>query len=136
MIRKKIAALTAVLFVGLSGTTSAAAAQALRDDVLVVVNDNSIDSPQLGAYYAQQRGIDPANIVHVRTPSSYFINWDQFRRLRDQLIQFMQANTLDDPALTPVTCTGGEPPYYCPASMAQLRAHTKIRYVVTTRGLP
>ena len=136
MIRKKIAALTAVLFVGLSGATSAAAAQALRDDVLVIVNDNSIDSPQLGAYYAQQRGINPANIVHVRVPNSYFISWDAFRQLRDQLIQFMQANTLDDPALAPVTCTGGESPYYCPASMDQLRAHTKIRYVVTTRGVP
>ncbi len=47
---------------------------------------------ELGAYYAQQRGIDPANIVHVRVPDSYFISWDDFRRLRDQLIHFMQAN--------------------------------------------
>lgn len=111
-------------------------AQALRDDVLIIVNDNSVDSPLVGAYYAEQRGIDPANIVHVRTPASYFISWDEFRRLRDQLIAFMQANTLDQPTLTPVVCTDGEPPFYCPGSMSQLRAHTKIRYLVTTRGVP
>jgi len=110
--------------------------QAARDDVLVIVNDNSIDSPQLGAYYAQQRDIDPANIVHVRVPDSYVISWDDFRRLRDQLIHFMQVNTLDDPALEPVVCTDGEPPYYCEATMEQLRAHTRIRHLVTTRGVP
>jgi len=111
-------------------------AHALRDDVLIIVNDNSVDSPQLGAYYAQQRDIDPANIVHVKVPDSYFISWDDFRRLRDQLIRFMQTSTLDDPLLTPVVCTDGEPPYYCQASMDQLRSHTRIRYLVTTRGVP
>lgn len=125
--------LTAALLVLLCGSGQALA---LRDDVLVIVNDNSIDSPLVGAHYAQQRGIDPANIVHVWTPDSYFIGWAEFRRLRDQLIHFMQANTLDDPALTPVVCTDGEPPFYCPASMDQLRTHTRIRYLVTTRGVP
>ncbi len=115
---------------------SLSAVEAARDDVLIIVNDNSIDSPQLGAYYAEQRDIDPANIVHVRVPDSYFISWDDFRRLRDQLIHFMQVNTLDDPALAPVVCTDGEPPYYCRAAMEQLRAHTRIRYLVTTRGVP
>ena len=111
-------------------------AHAIRDDVLVIVNDNSVDSPQVGAYYAQQRNINPANIVHIKVPDSYFISWTDFRRLRDQLIRFMQLNTLDDPTLTPVVCVDGEPPYYCQASMDQLRAHTKIRYLVTTRGVP
>jgi uncharacterized protein (TIGR03790 family) len=108
----------------------------LRDDVLIIVNDNSLDSPRVGAYYAQQRGINPANIVHINVPDSYFISWDDFRRLRDQLIRFMQLNTLDDPALTPEVCLDGEPPFYCTAAMDQLRAHTRIRYLVTTRGVP
>lgn len=111
-------------------------AQASRDDVLIIVNDNSVDSPQVGAYYAHQRDIDPANIVRVKVPNSYFINWDDFRRLRDQIIHFMQANTLSDPTLTPVVCTDGEPPHYCQAAMDQLRAQTRIRYLVTTRGVP
>ena len=111
-------------------------AEAMRNDVLVVVNDNSIDSPQVGTYYAQQRGIDPANIVHVHVPNSYFIDWSQFRLLRDQLIHYMQSNTLDDPALTPATCADGEPPYYCAPATEQLRLHSRIRYLVTTRGVP
>lgn len=111
-------------------------AHAVRDDVLVIVNDNSVDSSQVGEYYAQQRGIDPNNIVHINVPNSYFISWDDFRRLRDQLIRFMQNSTLDDPLITPVVCTDGEPPYYCQASMDQLRTHTRIRYLVTTRGVP
>ena len=102
---------------------SLSAVEAARDDVLIIVNDNSIDSPELGAYYAEQRDIDPANIVHVRVPDSYFISWGDFRRLRDQLIHFMQVNTLDDPALEPVVCTDGEPPYYCRAAIEQLPAH-------------
>ena len=109
---------------------------AARDDVLIIVNDNSLDSPQIGVYYAQQRDINPANIVHIKVPDSYFISWSDFRSMRDQLIRFMQLNTLDDPALVPVICTDGEPPYYCKTSMDQLLAHTTIRYLVTTRGVP
>ena len=124
------------IFAGVCLLLTSLPAHALRDDVLVIVNDNSVDSPQVGTYYAQQRGINPANIVHVKVPNSYFISWDDFRRLRDQLIRFMQDNTLDDPSLTPVVCTDGEPPYYCQAAMDQLRAHTQIRYLVTTRGVP
>lgn len=106
----------------------------IRDDVLVVVNDNSIDSPQIGQYYADQRQIEPANLCHVRVPAGYFITWDQFRSLRDQIIDFLQRNTMD--GVEPVVCADGDPPYYCPASMDQLREHTAIRYVVTTRGVP
>ena len=124
------------VFAGFCLLLTSLPAHALRDDVLVIVNDNSVDSPQVGDYYRQQRGINPANIVHVNVPDSYFISWDDFRRLRDQLIRFMQISTLDDPLLTPVVCTDGEPPYYCQASMDQLRTHTRIRYLVTTRGVP
>ncbi len=127
-----------VLMVCLLGflTIHPVTAYAFRDDVLVIVNDNSIDSPQIGAYYAQQRNINPANIVHVRIRNGFFINWGEFLSLRDQIIAFMQTNTLDDPALTPATCVDGDLPYYCPAAMQQLRQHTKIRYLVTTRGIP
>ncbi len=109
---------------------------AMRDDVLIIVNDNSIDSPQIGEYYAQQRGIDPNNIVHVNVPAGYFINWNEFRGLRDQIIYFMQQKTLVGSSVNPVVCTGGDSIRYCQASMDQLRQYTKIRYIVTTRGLP
>ncbi|MCP3937947.1 MAG: hypothetical protein GY708_21570, partial [Actinomycetia bacterium] len=127
---------TALVGLGIALILAPTISQGAHDDVLIIVNDNSIDSPQVGAHYAQQRGIDPANIVHVQVPPSYFIGWDHFRLLRDQIIRFMQENTLDDPLLDPVVCTDGEPPFYCQTSMDQLRAHTTIRYLVTTRGVP
>ena len=81
-------------------------AYAQRDDVLIIVNDNSSDSKKVGEYYASQRNISFNNIVHVRIRNSYFISWDEFRDLRDQVIHFMQQNTLDDPGLSPVTRSG------------------------------
>ncbi|HED15014.1 MAG TPA: TIGR03790 family protein [Gammaproteobacteria bacterium] len=125
-----------LLILALSLYSLTTPAQASRDDLLVIVNDNSIDSPQVGAYYAQQRDINPANIVHVNIRPGYFISWDEFRSLRDQIIDHMQHHTLTDPAITPVTCTDGDTVHYCQASMDQLRQYTKIRYVVTTRGVP
>ena len=35
-----------------------------RDDVFIIVNDNSIDSCQVAVYYAQQRGLGQNNIIH------------------------------------------------------------------------
>ena len=123
----RLAALGVLLSVSLT------AAQ-LRDDVLIVVNDNSRDSPQVGLYYAEQRGIDPANICHVNVPAGYFITWDEFRSLRDQIIHCMQQDTIG--GMPPVICADGDPPYYCQASADQLRQNTSIRYLVTTRGVP
>lgn len=128
---KRLYSLLALLFL-LFGT----AAHASRDDVLVLVNDNSKDSPQIGEYYAEQRNINPANVVHLRVRDGNYLTWTEFRRMRDQIIRFMQQNTLDEPGLTPVTCADGDGPYYCQASMDQVRQHTKIRYIVTTRGIP
>lgn len=109
-------------------------AYAFRNDVLVVVNDNSIDSPILGEYYAQKRGIAPANIAHVRVPSGYYMTWDQFILLRDQLIKHIQDNLLIGNA-TPASCTTASP-YYCDASMRQIRNQSPIKYIVLTRGIP
>ncbi|MBD3869634.1 MAG: TIGR03790 family protein, partial [Acidobacteria bacterium] len=112
---------------------SIASAQ-FRDDVMIVVNDNSLDSPQVGQYFADQRQIDPANTCHVNVPAGYFITWDEFRSLRDQIIDCMQQDTIG--GMTPATCADGDPPYYCQASVDQLRENTSIRYLVTTRGVP
>ena len=117
-------------------------ALAIRDDVLVIVNDNSIDSPKVGAYYAEKRGINPNNIVHVRAPSGYSMTWDQFRSLRDQIIKHMQERTLDASAGAPAMCNiaaegaYSDTKYYCSQSIGQLKNYSKIRYLVTTKGLP
>jgi len=111
--------------------------QILRDDVLIVVNDNSRDSAQVGDYYCERRGIDPANIVHVRVPATSDVQYDQFVSLRDQIIRFLRENTLAA-GTQPVSCdqAQGYSPYYCPESMKQIRQLTKIRYLVLTKGIP
>ncbi|VAW57977.1 hypothetical protein MNBD_GAMMA11-2884 [hydrothermal vent metagenome] len=112
-------------------------AQGNRDDVLIIVNDNSLDSCEVGRYYAEQRGLGQNNILHVRTPANYYIQLDQFKILRDQIIQHMQQRIVArDSTFIPVVCTDGDIPFYCQASMDQLRANTGLRYIVTTKGVP
>ncbi|MFO8102420.1 MAG: hypothetical protein R6U37_09710 [Dehalococcoidia bacterium] len=105
-----------------------------REDVLIIVNDNSVDSCEVGVHYAKERALGWKNICHVKTRPGYFISWDEFEIMRDQIIKYMQENTLDYSG-TPVVCSGTSP-YYCQESMEQLREHTKIRYIVTTLGVP
>ena len=54
-------ALTAVL-------TVSARAGGGPQNVLVVINDQSIESQEVGHYYRQQRGIPERNLVHVSVP--------------------------------------------------------------------
>ncbi len=107
-----------------------------RDDVLVVVNDNSISSPQVGDYYCEQRKLNPANIAHVRVPPDFFTSLDQFFLLRDQIIKFMQENTIGGVAPAQCGTASGETKYYCADSVRQLRELSKIRYIVLTKGVP
>ncbi len=43
-------------------------------NVLVVVNDNSLESMELGQYYQDQRGIPEKNICHIRVSTNYNID--------------------------------------------------------------
>ncbi|HED14054.1 MAG TPA: TIGR03790 family protein, partial [Gammaproteobacteria bacterium] len=109
----------------------------VRDDVLVIVNDNAVDSCELARYYAEKRGLGQSNILHISASASYFIPWNEFRVMRDQIINFMQQRiAVSDPNFTPVACTDGDGPYYCQAAMDQLRQNTRVRYLVTTMGVP
>lgn len=47
-------------------------------NVLVVVNDNSLESLELGKYYQQQRGIPERNVFHVRTSTANDITVSSF----------------------------------------------------------
>ena len=107
-----------------------------RDDVLIIVNDNALDSCEVGRYYAENRGLGQSNIVHVATRPRHLLNFTEFRNLMDQIIKYMQDNTLEDGAPPAPVCTDGDGPYYCQASMDHLRQYTKIRYLVMTRGVP
>ena len=107
-----------------------------RDDILIIVNDNSRDSCAVGRYYAVKRNLGTANIAHVAVPASYWLNFSEFRSLRDQIIKHMQQRTLKPGAPPAPACTDGDGPYYCQASMDHLREYTKIKYLATTRGVP
>jgi len=110
--------------------------QGSRDDILIIVNDNSLDSCEVGRYYAQQRNLGQNNIVHVATRPRHLLNFPEFRNMMDQIIKYMQDNTLQEGAPPAPVCSDGDGPYYCQASMDHLRQYTKIRYIVTTRGVP
>ena len=128
-----------LISVALSFETLAACAPdaILRNDVLIIVNDNSIASPQVGDYYCEQRGINPAHIAHVRVPATRDMDRNQFFILRDQLIKFMQENTLVGGNKN-LRCdtSKGYSPYYCPETTENVRKYSKIRYLVTTKGIP
>ena len=112
-----------------------ATALAARDDVLIIVNDNSIDSPQVGTYYAQQRNIAAANIVHVKVPNQYYVDWAQFLSLRDQILRFGICPSVPSTS-RPAACSDPTQAIYTTTNINALTATTKIRYIVTTRGVP
>lgn len=112
----------------------------IRDDILIIVNDNAPDSCAVGRYYAEQRGLGQQNIVHIATRPSHLLTFPEFRLMMDQLIHYMQVNTLTADAPPAPSCTDDgsfyTSPYYCQASVDHLREYTKIRYLVTTKGVP
>lgn len=111
-----------------------------RDDVLVIVNDNSPDSCEVGKYYAEKRNLGRNNIVHVATRPRHLLNFPEFRNMMDQIIKYMQVNTLKPGAPPAPTCVDDgsfyTSPYYCQASVDHLRQYSKVRYLVTTKGVP
>ena len=111
-----------------------------RDDILVIVNDNSLDSCEVGRYYAEKRNLGQSNILHVSTRPRHLLNFPEFRILMDQIIKHMQNNTLVAGAPAAPACVDDgsfyTSPYYCQASVDHLRQYTKVRYLVTTKGVP
>ena len=112
-------------------------AQGVRDDILIVVNDNSLDSCEVGRYYAEKRGLGQDNIVHVNTPALYWLSWPEFRNLMDQLIvHLQQPSMLKNGAPDAPECTNGTSQHYCQESIDHLSQYSKARYLVLTRGVP
>ena len=110
---------------------------ARRDDILIVVNDNSLDSCEVGRYYAESRGLGKNNIAHIATPPLYWLSWTEFRNMMDQLIVRMRQPALLKAGAPPApVCTNGITPNYCQAAIDHLRQYTRIRYLVMTRGVP
>ncbi len=108
----------------------------VRDDILILVNDNSVDSCEVGLHYAQARNVPKENIIHIASPALYKIEWDDFRSMMDQIIFHLQQPSLLKPDAPPAPVCAGANPLYCSESADHLRSFTKIKYIVTTKGVP
>lgn len=111
------------------------AAQAARDDVLIIVNENSKDSRPVGEFYAQQRSVPAKNIVPVKTINRGTLSWLQFQSLRDQILRngICPSVPLDK---KPAACADATLPIYTVDNINALTTNTPIRYIITTRGIP
>lgn len=77
-------------------------------DVLVIVNENSTISQQIGNYFKQQRNIPDINICVINTSNSEWIYNYTFHDMRAQIEAYLETNNLT----------------------------RKINYIVTTKGVP
>jgi uncharacterized protein (TIGR03790 family) len=106
----------------------------VRDDVLVVINNNSPASIEVGEYYALKRNIPAENIARVDIRANYWIRDFEMLNLRDQLIKYLLENTLATPYV-PVVCANAER-YYCEENLIQIRESSRIKYIAVTKGVP
>ena len=78
-------------------------------NVLLVVNDASRLSLDIGQYYSAKRGIPPRNICHIRTAETEYIDRAQYEReIADAIGACLTRNQLIEQILYMVT-TGGVP---------------------------
>jgi uncharacterized protein (TIGR03790 family) len=82
-------------------------------EVLLVINDNSPASAEIGNYYALKRGIPAANICHIATvdgsvPANEQIGWPQFvSDIRTPILNHIAARGL---SISYIVLTKGVPP--------------------------
>lgn len=87
---------------------SAALAQG-PENVLVVVNDNSPLSHEIGEYYARRRGVPMRNVCHLKTVTSENIARASYNsEIAEPIARFLRENRLTESILYIVT-TGGVP---------------------------
>jgi len=77
-------------------------------DVLVLINNNSAMSRQVGEYYADARNVPAKQVAYLDVPTREVINKDQYEDLEDQVKTYMLRNNLV----------------------------SSINYIVTTKGFP
>ena len=62
---------------------------ALIESVVIIVNENSPGSVEIGEYYAQQRNIPLDHICHVSAPTTEVIERDEYLELEAQVATFL-----------------------------------------------
>lgn len=76
-------------------------------NVLVVINDNSSLSREIGEYYARRRGIPASNVCRIRTsPAEEIARPDYNRDIAAPIVAFLRQNKLVESILYIVTTAG------------------------------
>lgn len=79
------------------------------DDVILIINNNSQDSKDIGNYFKNHRNINDSNIIYINTVDSEDITLTDFNsQIRSPIEKYLISNNLTD----------------------------KINYIVTTKGIP
>lgn len=66
-------------------------------NVLVVVNDESLESLELGHYYREKRSIPEANMVHIRTAINYSIDTATYsNQIRNPVMNYIASSGLSN----------------------------------------
>lgn len=110
-------------------------ASAQETRALVVVNDNSLDSQLIGIDYQDKRNIPDDHVVHVLSPTDYFISTADFFSLRDQILRngICPLVPVDK---RPADCADPSKPIYTPENVKALTDNAPVSYIVLTRGVP
>lgn len=78
------------------------------NDVVVVINDNSEDSREIGSYFAQARSVPERNLIHISVPEKETINDSEFEDLRGQIEEYLTRNAMED-TISYIVLTKGVP---------------------------
>ena len=66
-------------------------------NTLVVVNDNSLESLELGQYYRERRAIPAANVFHIRTSTNYSLDTAGFtNEIRKPILDYIASSGLSN----------------------------------------
>jgi len=64
-----------------------------RDDLVILVNDNSPDSLKVGAFYAKHRMIPESHVLRIKCTEKESISREDFHiQIRDPLLEFLKKN--------------------------------------------
>src|ERR1700681_3376016 len=77
------------------------------DRVLLIVNDNSPLSRQIGEYYARRRGVAPKNVCHIKTKLDEEISREDYdRQIAGPIGAFLRKEALEESIYYIVTTAG------------------------------
>ena len=76
------------------------------DRIVIVVNDNSADSVEVGNYYSAQRGVPAGNVCHVSTVTTETCSAAEYADLAADVGSFLDANGLRDSTYCLLTTYG------------------------------